>query len=66
MRLEKALNFPKQQFCMMEAHMKKLIVAAMLAVVAVASEHAPVASDRNTQTDGSFMIAQRYCPNGRC
>jgi hypothetical protein len=51
---------------MMEAHMKTLIVAAMLAVVAVASENAPVASDRNTHTDGSFVIAQRYCPNGRC
>jgi len=51
---------------MMEAHVKKLIVAAALAVVAVASENPPVASDRNAQADGSFVIAQRYCPNGRC
>lgn len=46
--------------------MKKLILAAMLAVVAVASENVPVSSDPNTQTDGSFVMAQRYCPNGRC
>ena len=46
--------------------MKKLILAAMFAVVATATENGPVASDSNAQTDGGFVIAQRYCPNGRC
>jgi hypothetical protein len=46
--------------------MKKFIIAAMLAVVVTATGSAPVASGPNSQTDGSFVTAQRYCPNGRC
>jgi hypothetical protein len=50
----------------MEAGMKKFILATMLAVVLTVGEIAPTISDRDPQTDGSFVTAQRYCPNGRC
>jgi hypothetical protein len=50
----------------MEADMKKFIIAAMLAVVVTASEKPPAASEPDHNKDGSFVTAQRYCPNGRC
>jgi len=46
--------------------MRKFIIAAALAVVATATASPPVTSGPNSQTDGSFVTAQRYCPNGRC
>jgi hypothetical protein len=46
--------------------MKRFILTAILAVVVTAIDSAPVASGPNSQTDGSFVTAQRYCPNGRC
>lgn len=63
---EKRYNLPKQHFRAMEADMKNFILALLLAVVATAVERPPVGSDSDTQTDSSFDIAQRYCPNGRC
>jgi hypothetical protein len=51
---------------MMEADMKKFIMAAMLAAVVTVTTSAPVTSGFNSQADGSFVTAQRYCPNGRC
>jgi hypothetical protein len=45
--------------------MKKFMIAAVLALVAIGAGRAPVISD-SKQTDGSFTTAQRYCPNGRC
>jgi hypothetical protein len=50
----------------MEADMKKFILATMLAVVLTIGEIAPATSDRDRQTSGSFVTAQRFCPNGRC
>ena len=44
--------------------MKNFIILTMLAVVVTVT--GPVASRPNPQTDGSFVTAQRYCPNGRC
>jgi hypothetical protein len=42
--------------------MKNFIILTFLAVVVTATG----ASRPNSQTDGSFVTAQRYCPNGRC
>jgi hypothetical protein len=50
----------------MEADMKKFILAAMLAAMVVASDKPPVPAGTDSQKDGSFVTAQRYCPNGRC
>jgi hypothetical protein len=49
----------------MEATMKKFMIAAVLALVAIGAVRGPVVSD-SKQTDDSFATAQRYCPNGRC
>ncbi len=46
--------------------MKKFMLAAVLALVAIATQSAPVTSGSKLQTDGNFTTAQRYCPNGRC
>ena len=46
--------------------MKRFILAAMLAAVVVASDKPPVPAGADSQKDGSFVTAQRYCPNGRC
>lgn len=46
--------------------MKKFIVMVMLAAVVSAADLAAVASGSNPQTDNSIVVAQRYCPNGRC
>jgi hypothetical protein len=46
--------------------MKKIIIAAALALVVTTTGVAPDAAGPNPQTDGSFVTAQRYCPNGRC
>jgi hypothetical protein len=50
----------------MEADMKKFILGTVLAVILTTGEIAPAISDRDLQTNGSFVTAQRYCPNGRC
>jgi hypothetical protein len=42
--------------------MSKFIILALLAVVVTT----PVTSRRSSQSDGSFVTAQSYCPNGRC
>ena len=46
--------------------MKKFIVMAMLAVIVSAADLGAVASGPNPQADNSIVVAQRYCPNGRC
>jgi hypothetical protein len=46
--------------------MKKIIIVAALALVVTTTGVAPETTAPNSQTDGSFVTAQRYCPNGRC
>jgi hypothetical protein len=50
----------------MEAAMKILISSFVLIAVFIAVEIMPAGQRSDRHTENSFVVAQGYCPNGRC
>jgi hypothetical protein len=45
----------------------KTLLASVLLTVAIFATGAPVAGPQpGAQTEGKLVVAQRFCPNGRC
>jgi hypothetical protein len=46
--------------------MKAVLAAVLLVTVVVASAQEAAAQSVDPQSDGRTIVAQRFCPNGRC
>jgi hypothetical protein len=49
-----------------EASMKVLFSLLLLAAVIIAARGGPLEMHHDPLMKNSFVVAQRYCPNGRC
>jgi hypothetical protein len=46
--------------------MKAVLAALLLVIVVVASAKEAATQSVDSQSDGQTIVAQRFCPNGRC
>jgi hypothetical protein len=57
-------GFPQVQI--REVGMKAVLAAVLLVTVVVASAQEAPAQSVDPQSEGRTIVAQRFCPNGRC